>query len=75
MLDRIWQEKSLIQGHLVKVMLLEGNPYSMFLKAVEKEILDIVTNCKNKKSTDLNEIDMTLVMKVFVGISKPLTFI
>ena len=47
----------------------------MFLKAVEKEILDIVTNCKNKKSTDLNEIDMTLVMKVFVGISKPLTFI
>ena len=56
--------------------LLERNPYSMFLKAVEeKEILDIVTKFKNKKSTDLNDLDMTLVKKVIEGISKPLTFI
>ena len=48
----------------------------MFLKAVdEKEILDIVKKCKNKKSTDFNDIDMTLVKKVIEGISKPLTYI
>ena len=56
--------------------LLERNPSSMFLKAVdESELLDIVKKCKNKKSTDFNEIDMTLVKKVIEGVSKPLTYI
>ena len=32
---------------------ISRNPYSMFLTAVgEREILDIVSKCKNKKSTD-----------------------
>jgi hypothetical protein len=48
----------------------------MFLERVEeKEILDIVKNCKNKQSTDLNDIDMSLVKLVIEGISKPLTHI
>lgn len=52
------------------------NPYTMFLTPVdEKEILDIVNKCNNKKSTDLNEIDMTLVKKIIHSISKPLTYI
>lgn len=56
--------------------LLERNQYSMFLCNVdENEILDIVNNCKSKFSTDLNDIDMALVKKVIVGISKPLTYI
>ena len=33
--------------------LISRNPYSMFLSSVrEREILDIVSKCKNKKSTD-----------------------
>ncbi len=57
-------------------ILIERNPNSMFLKAVdEKEILDIVRNCKSKKSTDYNDIDITVVKKVIEGISKPLTYI
>ena len=48
----------------------------MFLERVEeKEILDIVKNCKNKQSTDFNDIDMSLVKLVIEGISKPLTHI
>lgn len=44
--------------------LLEGNSSSMFLTPVdEKEILAIFKECKNKKSTDVNDIDMTLVKK------------
>ena len=56
--------------------LVNRNPCSMFLERVEeKEILDIVKNCKNKQSTDLNDIDMSLVKLVIEGISKPLTHI
>ena len=48
----------------------------MFLNAVtENETLDIVKNYKNKKSTDFNNIDMTIVKQVIEGISKPFTFI
>lgn len=44
--------------------LLERNTNSMFLKVVEEqEIMDIVRECKNKKSTDYGGIDMTTVEK------------
>ncbi len=57
-------------------VLMERNPNSMFLKAVkEKEILDIVKKCENKKSTDYDDIDMTVVKEVIEGILKPLTYI
>ena len=42
---------------------------------IYSEILEIVKNCKNKKSTDFNDIDMSLVKQVIEGISKPLTHI
>ena len=36
----------------------------MFLKPVEEiEIVDIVNECKNKTSTDYDEIDMKVVKK------------
>ena len=46
----------------------------MFLTNVcEKEIIDIVSNFKNKMSTDVHDIDMSIVKKVISQISKPLT--
>lgn len=52
------------------------NPFSMFLKEVEEnEILDIVNKCKNKKSTDYNDIALSLVKQVIEGICKPLTYV
>lgn len=48
----------------------------MFLTAVDgKEIMDIVDKCKNKTSTDCNEIDMKTVKMVIKGILEPLTYI
>ncbi len=41
----------------------------------EREIVDIVMKCKNKRSFDCNDIDMSIVKKVIEGISKPLTYI
>ena len=56
--------------------IIERNPCSMFLTAVEEsEIIDIVDNCSNKMSTDCNDLDMKLVKKIIGGISKPLTHI
>ena len=56
--------------------LVDRNPSSMFLKAVEDaEILDIVNNCKNKRSTDFQDMDMALVKLVIPAIVKPLTHI
>lgn len=53
-----------------------SNPCSMFLNVVEeKEVLNIVKKCKSKKSTDCNDIDMSLVKQVIEGIAKPLTHI
>ncbi len=44
---------------------ISSNDYSMFIRGVdEKEILDIVNNCKNKYSTDGNDIDMSLVKSI-----------
>ena len=46
----------------------------MFLVPVdEREVIDIVNKCSNKRSTDFNDIDMTLVKKTIEGISEPLT--
>ncbi len=39
-------------------VLIDRNPVSMFVTAVdEKEIIDIVNNCKNKMSTDCDDIE------------------
>lgn len=54
----------------------ERNSNTIFLRAVEeKEIIDIVSKCKNKTTTDWNKIDMTVVKKVIEGIAKPLPHI
>ncbi len=56
--------------------LIERNPNSMFLIAVEEnEIINIVKKCKNKTSTDYNGIDMSLIKQVIEGVSKPLAHI
>ena len=56
--------------------LITLNPFSMFLTAVdEREVVDIVTKCKNKKSTDCDDIDMTVLKKVIDVISKPFTYV
>ena len=50
------------------------NERSMFLTNVcEEEIINIVSNFKNKMSTDVHDIDMSIVKKVISQISKPLT--
>uniref|UniRef100_A0A3Q3EUW8 Reverse transcriptase domain-containing protein n=1 Tax=Labrus bergylta TaxID=56723 RepID=A0A3Q3EUW8_9LABR len=55
---------------------IDINPKSMFLTAVEEsEIIEIVHKCKNKTSTDYNDIDMRIVKQVIQGIAKPLTHI
>uniref|UniRef100_A0A3Q3LLQ2 Reverse transcriptase domain-containing protein n=1 Tax=Labrus bergylta TaxID=56723 RepID=A0A3Q3LLQ2_9LABR len=55
---------------------IDINPKSMFLTAVEEsEIIEIVYKCKNKTSTDYNDIDMRIVKQVIHGIAKPLTHI
>ncbi len=51
---------------------ISSNDYSMFIRGVdEKEILDIVNNCKNKYSTDGNDIDMSLIKSIIEHIVKP----
>ena len=56
--------------------LIDRNSKTMFLMPVEeKEIIDIVNECKSKSSTDYNEIDMIIVKRVINGISKPLRHI
>ena len=48
----------------------------MFLISVEeREITEIVKNCKNKKSTDSDNIDMSIIKHVIPHIVKPLTHI
>ncbi len=55
---------------------ISSNDYSMFIRGVdEKEILNIVNNCKNKYSTDGNDIDMSLVKSIIEHIVKPFTHI
>ena len=48
----------------------------MSLNGVEqREITEIVKNCKNKKSTDNDNIDMSIIKHVIPHIVKPLTHI
>ena len=55
---------------------INHNPHSFFLTPVnEKEILDIVNNCKNKKSTDSNDLDMALIKCTINEIVMPFTYI
>ena len=52
------------------------NPESMFLASVEEsEVINIVRNCKNKKSTGYDGIDMTIIKQVIYHIIKPFTHI
>ena len=54
----------------------DKNINSMFLNGVnENEILDIVKEFKNKKSTDYNAIDMSIVKNTIEFTVKPLTHI
>ncbi len=41
----------------------------------KREILDIVNNCKNKYSTDCNDIDMSLIKSIIEHVVKPFTTI
>lgn len=50
--------------------------HSMFLTATnENEIIKIVNDCKNKKSTDWNDLDMAIIKKLICNIATPLTYI
>ena len=52
------------------------NPESMFLASVEEsEVINIVRNCKNKKYTGYDGIDMTIIKQVIYHIIKPFTHI
>ena len=52
------------------------NRNTMFLNGVEeREITEIVKNCKNKKSTGNDNIDMSIIKHVISHIVKPLTHI
>ena len=55
---------------------MNNNLHSIFIRQVEdKEVIDIVKKCKNKKSMDYMGIDMTLVKNILQGIVRPLTHI
>lgn len=52
--------------------LIDVNSYSMFLQPVdEREIENVVRKFNNKKSTDYNDLDMTLIKDVIHTITKP----
>ena len=57
-------------------IIIKQNPNSMFIKKVhEAEILEIVQQFKNKKSTDCTDIDMALVKEIINSIITPFTYI
>ena len=48
----------------------------MFLTAVgEREMLDIISKCKNKRPADCDGIGMTIIKRVIEEIIQPLTYI
>ncbi len=60
-------------GDRIDEINISSNDYSMFIRGVdEKEILD---NCKNKYSTDCNDINMSLIKSIIEHIVKPFTHI
>lgn len=55
---------------------IKQNPLTLFLSATsEQEMINVVLKCKSKSSTDCHDIDMTLVKKLILNITKPLTYI
>ena len=60
----------------VENFLGNSNNQNIFLSSVEEsEIIEIVKNWKNKKSTGFDNIDMTIVKQVISHIVKPLSYI
>ena len=52
------------------------NPESMFLASVEESaVINVVRNCKNKKSAGYDGINMTIIKEVIYHIIKPFTHI
>ena len=48
----------------------------MFLEpVVEKEIINVVNNCKSKTSCDWDNLDMQFIKKIISNVVKPLSFI
>ena len=60
----------------VETYLGRSNGNSMLLNPIEEsEIIDIVRNCKHKKSTDYDNIDMSVIKHVIYYIVKPFTHV
>lgn len=60
----------------VECKTINVNKQSMLIRGTdEKEMIDIVKTFKSKKSTDWNEIDMSLVKNIIEYVGKPLTHI
>ena len=56
--------------------MLNQNDNCMFLTPVdEMEVSRVVNRCKNKYSTDANELSMYVVKRIFVNIVTPVTHI
>lgn len=65
-----------IVKNYVDESIINMNPNTIFLKKItERELIDVVNNFKNKKSTDCDDIDMTLVKHIIDSIARPLTHI
>ncbi len=59
-----------------KTSLRHRNISSMFLSGVnESDVIETVRQCKNKQSTDINNIDMVIIKQVFYYIVRLLTYI
>ena len=53
-----------------------SNPNSLFLNAVEEqEVMETVNTCKNKTSTDCNDLSMSLLKRIMDTLIKPFTYI
>lgn len=62
--------------HGLDEKVINMNPHSIFINSVdEHEILTIVNNLKNKKSTDHTNIDIILIKSIIETILKPFTYI
>uniref|UniRef100_A0A1A8FIK2 Helentron 4 helitron-like transposon replicase/helicase/endonuclease n=1 Tax=Nothobranchius korthausae TaxID=1143690 RepID=A0A1A8FIK2_9TELE len=56
--------------------LINSNINSMFLHEIsETDVVNTVRKFKNKKSTDINEIDMGIIKEVIFSIVRPLTYV
>ncbi len=70
------ENPKIVIGEVQAMDFLDNNPNSMYLKLTdEKEIIEIVSKWKNKKSTDWNDIEMALIKEIIDAIVKPLTYI